>query len=144
MDKDNYWSQYWQQGNKTSFGDKHEHGYEGVLKKEWDSIFSKLKPGSSVIDLCTGNLSLIRMASQFDNSFAEINFTGVDYANIVTDDFVHNNDNVVFLTGVNIEKMDCEDKSFDHVISNFGIEYSNVERSIIEIARILKKNGSLT
>ena len=38
----NYWSQYWQQGYLTSFGEDIENNYEGLLKNVWNSYFYEL------------------------------------------------------------------------------------------------------
>lgn len=143
MSSQKHWSQYWQQGNKTSFGGTLDNGYDGVLKIEWDKVFCQLKSDDAVLDLCTGNLSLIRMAEQSINVFSKISFIGVDYANIVSDSFIEMHSNVELMTGINIENTPCNSGSFDQVISNFGIEYSDMGRSIAEVSRLLKVNGKV-
>jgi ubiquinone/menaquinone biosynthesis C-methylase UbiE len=143
MQYDKFWSQYWQQGNKTSFGESLKNGYKGNLKKEWENVFSKLQPNHCVLDLCTGNLSLIRIAAQSLDTFEQVNFTGVDYANIEANSFVDSHCNVSLIPRVNIENLPCEDSSFDRVISNFGIEYSNLDKSINEVYRVLKPKGRI-
>ena len=87
MNSSQHWTQYWEQGSTTSFGDTFKDGYDGVLEAEWREVFTALKPKDCVLDLCTGNASLIRMADKLLSHFNEINFTGVDYADVVKDDY---------------------------------------------------------
>jgi ubiquinone/menaquinone biosynthesis C-methylase UbiE len=143
MESSWFWSQYWQQNNVTSFGSSLKNGYTGTLKEQWESIFEQLKAGDKVLDLCTGNLSLIRLAKDSMPSFARVEFTGVDFAQISANEFVENNKNVRLLGEVNIECLPFENETFDHVISNFGIEYSDLSNSIAEAGRVLKKGGKV-
>lgn len=143
MESSRFWSQYWQQNNITSFGSSLKSGYTGVLKEQWESIFEQLKDGAKVLDLCTGNLSLVRLAKGSMPSFPRIEFIGVDFAQIEADEFVDNNPNVQLLGEVNIESLPFETETFDHVISNFGIEYSDLSNSIKEASRVLKKGGKI-
>jgi len=143
MNSEKYWSQYWLQGNKTSFGDTFQAGYEGTLKQEWGDFFSTINPKCSVLDLCTGNASLIRIAATTLSYFNQITFTGVDYASILNDDFIAKHKNVDIKSKVNIENLPFDDNSYDFIISNYGIEYSDIYKSTAEAARILKKNGLL-
>jgi ubiquinone/menaquinone biosynthesis C-methylase UbiE len=143
MESSWFWSQYWQQNNVTSFGSSLKNGYTGTLKEQWESIFGQLKAGDKVLDLCTGNLSLIRLAKDSMPSFARVEFTGVDFAQISANEFVENNKNVRLLGEVNIECLPFENETFDHVISNFGIEYSDLASSIVEASRVLKRGGKV-
>ncbi|MGB0936883.1 MAG: class I SAM-dependent methyltransferase [Colwellia sp.] len=143
MESSRFWSQYWQQNNVTSFGSSLKNGYTGALKEQWGSVFEQLKDEEKVLDLCTGNLSLVRLAKDSLQSFANVEFTGVDFAQIGANEFVENNPNVRLLGEVNIENLPFENEIFDHVISNFGIEYSDLSNSIAEAARVLKKGGKV-
>ena len=137
------WSQYWSQGHKTSFGNTFNDCYEGIIKSEWCKIFVSMKQADSVLDLCTGNASLIRLAKQELDCFSAISFTGVDYANVVVDQQFLNLANVELLFNQNIEQLPFSSNTFDFVISNFGIEYSNLSKSLSEAARVLKDGGRI-
>jgi len=137
------WSQYWSQGHKTSFGNTFNDCYEGIIKSEWRKVFMNMKPEDSVLDLCTGNASLIRLAKQESVCFSAISFTGVDYADVVVDQQFLNLANVKLLFNQNIEQLSFRDNTFDFVISNFGIEYSCLTKSLSEAARVLKDGGRI-
>jgi len=138
-----YWNDYWSQGHKTSFGTAFVSGYEGVIKDVWQKYFRSLKSDSRVLDLCTGNASLLRLANESLNDTNAIQFTGVDYAQIDAKDNFAEQSAITLKFGVNIEKLPFEDNSFDYVISNFGIEYSELSKSIPEAARVLTSGGEI-
>lgn len=48
-----------------------------------------------------------------------------------------------FISNVSAEKMPFKDAEFDAVISQFALEYSDVEMSLSEVHRILKSKGKL-
>ena len=132
-----HWNDYWSQGHKTSFGSAFTNCYEGVIKATWLQYFKTLKSNSKVLDLCTGNASLLRIAKSCLNEDNNIHFTGVDYADINTSDGFAKLSNINLMFNVNIEQLPFEADSFDYVISNFGIEYSNLNKSLAEASRVL-------
>lgn len=142
-DNNAHWNEYWAQGHKTSFGSAFSGGYEGVIKTTWERYFSNLKAHERVLDLCTGNASLLRIASDCLPCDNKVSFTGVDYAEIEIKNVFSNLDEVNLAFNINIENLPFESKSFDHVISNFGIEYSDLNKSISEAARVLADGGKL-
>jgi ubiquinone/menaquinone biosynthesis C-methylase UbiE len=143
METNKYWSQYWQQGSETSFGGSLPNGYDGKLKEEWQSVFTEMSANEKVLDLCTGNLSLIRLANRSIPMFSSVKFTGVDYAQIETNEFIQSHPNVNLIGEVNIENLPFDTEVFDHIISNFGIEYSELNKSIVEASRVLKGGGKI-
>ncbi|RHW75622.1 class I SAM-dependent methyltransferase [Colwellia sp. RSH04] len=141
MSEKNNWSHYWAQGHKTSFGDSFKDCYEGILKKEWLDVFSNLDNGDNVLDLCTGNGSLPRLAQGNLENFSKINFYGVDYAVMKKEDPFIALDNIKFTFDCNIESLPYADGEMDYIISNYGVEYSNLHKSIPEVSRVMKKSG---
>jgi ubiquinone/menaquinone biosynthesis C-methylase UbiE len=141
MEDNEYWSAYWSQGHKTSFGNDFRHCYEGKLQEAWRGVFKAINCKSNVLDLCTGNASLLRLAEQDMTNFSEVNFTGVDYANVTLGDRFTQLQNIELLFNVNIEKLPLENNTYDVVISNYGIEYSDLSKSLAEVSRIMSDNG---
>lgn len=143
MANNEYWSQYWAQGYQTSFGSCFPKGYEGVIKSHWKAIFSNISTNTNVLDLCTGNASLIRLAKETMSDFSQSNFTGVDYAKVTINDDFEKLENVKVIFDTNVESLPLISRSFDLIISNFGVEYSDLTKSITEISRLLKKGGQV-
>ena len=48
-----HWSEYWQQGHTTSFGEALSGNYEGVLKNVWEPVFDGLTEDFLVVDVIT-------------------------------------------------------------------------------------------
>lgn len=142
MSSCNDWSVYWSQGHKTSFGNMFSDCYEGKLQQAWQSVFNTIDNNQKVLDLCTGNASLLRLAEKDMVNFSKVFYTGVDYASIATNDSFSELNNIELLFKVNIEQLPLADNSFDVVISNFGIEYSDLSKSLAEVSRLLSAQGN--
>lgn len=143
MNSADAWSDYWQLGRVTSFGDNQEGNYTGSIRDTWVQLFERIPRGSRILDLCTGNASIIRLIhAQCPERFAELEFVGVDYAAIPADELTSLS-NVTLTTEVSIEQLPYDASSFDMVISNFGVEYSDFEHSLKEVARVLKPQGAV-
>ena len=141
MSANESWSQYWAQGHKTSFGNSFSGCYEGKLKDKWLEILTGVTPQSEVLDLCTGNASIIRLAQQSITNFSEITYTGVDYADIAIENDVLSMKNINLLFKVDVTDLPLPANYYDLVTSNFGIEYSDFNKSLLEASRVLKPKG---
>lgn len=134
-----YWSNYWQQGHLTSFGDNKKN-YQGVLATYWQNLFAQYdSQPSTIVDVGTGNGALIELAIDSGNH-KHLQFIGVDYAALNIPVSL-NVDRVQFLQNTSVEAMPLNDNSVDVVISQFGIEYSHIDKALLEVARILKPGG---
>jgi ubiquinone/menaquinone biosynthesis C-methylase UbiE len=141
MNSRNDWSAYWSQGHKTSFGNEFRHCYEGRIQEAWKAVFKSIKSKSNVLDLCTGNAALLRLAEQDMDNFSAVNFTGVDYANVTASDKFTQLNNIELLFNVDIEQLPLENNTYDVVISNYGIEYSDLSKSLAEVSRVMSDKG---
>lgn len=132
-----YWSDYWKQGYITSFGQDIKGNYTGKLKNCWLEFSEKLKENSKVLDIGSGNGALIDLIQK--NVSMDIKFTGIDPAtiNLNTTKYIKGD----FLSGVYAEALPFENEHFDAVISQFALEYSDINVSVIEMLRVLKPNG---
>ena len=132
-----HWSEYWEQGHITSFGDAFKMNYQGEIKALWQSFSRTLDEHSKVLDIGTGNGAVIELIQ----SVSQHECVGIDLATI--------NDKVTklidghFISNVSVEKMPFKVAEFDVVISQFALEYSDVELSLNEIFRVLKSKGRL-
>lgn len=136
----NYWTDYWQQGHLTSFGADIKENYTGALYAGWKNYFSTVKDSQSlVVDIGTGNGALIEIAvngAECDRP----TFYGVDRAGLKISENLRR-DNIRFFAETRAEKLPFDDSAIDIVVSQFGIEYSELNESIPEISRILKDGG---
>ena len=137
------WSNYWQQGHKTSFGNSYTEEYEGTISIFWKEIFNELSGRNKILDLCTGNASLIYVAQNGCTNFEGNIWHGVDYAKINVSKELAELSNVKLIEQTSIEDLGLAHKYYDLVISNFGIEYSQIDRAIEQVAEVIKDNGKL-
>jgi ubiquinone/menaquinone biosynthesis C-methylase UbiE len=140
-----HWSEYWQQGHTTSFGEALSGNYEGVLKSVWEPVFSALTEGFLVVDVGTGNGSLpLLLRDGLSKGELTGKVIGVDLAEVTLANSVSNNNqniDIALMSNTRCEQLPFEPNSVDLYISQFGFEYSNVELSLEEAARVLKDDG---
>jgi ubiquinone/menaquinone biosynthesis C-methylase UbiE len=141
----NHWSEYWQQGHTTSFGEALTGNYEGVLKNIWQPVFNSLKDDFLVVDVGTGNGSLpLLLRDGLFTSEITGKVIGVDLADVSLANSVSNNNQnieIALMSNTRCEQLPFESNSVDLYISQFGFEYSNVEKSLDEATRVLKDDG---
>ncbi|MEO3735227.1 class I SAM-dependent methyltransferase [Shewanella baltica] len=141
-----HWSEYWKLGHVTSFGTDYKENYTGQLKDLWSDIFSQFSTGFKVLDVATGNGALpLLIQDYFSKLSIDGEVKGVDYADINMAPLTssHHNKNVVIelLGNTPAESLPFPDCEFDTVISQFGIEYSDLIISMPEVLRVLKDGG---
>ncbi|ABO24345.1 class I SAM-dependent methyltransferase [Shewanella loihica] len=143
-----HWDEYWQQGHLTSFGDSFSGNYSGVLETNWHQDFNALADNFKVLDLATGNGALPLLLNQhFKGANKKGEVIGVDLAQINTklDELVLNEQvRLSLLSHIDCSCLPFEDNSFDLVISQYGLEYSDLALSIPEAIRVLKPGGRLS
>ena len=144
-DKDWVWDRYWRFDRIASCFDSAGSNYPAEFEAEWSGLFRELPRGAVILDLCTGNGAIARMAAKFSkNSDKSFKITGVDRAGIDPDKFVTSDGNdpaITYLGGVSAERLPFEDASFDAVISQYGFEYTDHDKTLAEISRVLKPGG---
>lgn len=148
-EEDWIWSRYWHFDRIASCMDGPNHGnYADEVAAGWREFFRTLPNGAAVVDLCTGNGAVAVIAAQVGREGGkELRVTGVDQADIdpprhVTR-FAHEMRSIDFRGGVAAESLPFEDASFDAAVSQYGIEYSDLSRSLAEAARVLAPGGRL-
>ena len=139
------WDSFWRYDRLSSFhAAPGAPNYGPPIADGWSAFFAKLPDGARVLDLCTGNGAIAVMAVAADKGFA---VTGADLADVRPTAFVTRNldelKQVEFLAGTPAEHLPLDDRSVDAVISQYGIEYSDLDRSILEAVRVLAPCGGL-
>ena len=140
------WTLWLRSAALTPFGPVMPNNYDGALRDFWQRQFG----GSpeSILDIGCGNGALCWIADELLNRPAvAARITGVDFADIdpfrVLDRDRNNHPGVSFRGNVFAEDLPFPDKSFDLVVSQYGIEYSDLSRSIPEAARVLRPAGRM-
>lgn len=129
------WSLFWQEFALP--GQPTERCYitgdaRNAVDQHWESFARNLPTGAKVIDLGCGAGVTGRILTE---SRADLNVTGIDWAN-VPDTIA--GANITICRGLNMEALPFDDASFDAALSLFGIEYANIEKTVLELSRLLK------
>ena len=141
------WDRFWRYDRLSSF----ETGpgapnYSDGIAEGWNAFFDKLPDGARIVDLCTGNGAIAVLAVEAGlRSGKTFSVTGVDFADIEPANFVTSSAGAVkqvrFVGRTPVEQLPFEDGAFDAVVSQFGIEYSDLARSLPEAARVAAVGG---
>lgn len=139
-----HWSEYWKSGHLTSFGNEFSENYTGHLRSIWERIFNRLPDNFRLLDIATGNGALPLLAQDhFKKSDVKGAIKGIDFANInsqpLIEHHLNKNISIELIGNVRAESLPFSDSEFDMVISQFGIEYSDIEKSFYEVNRVLVK-----
>jgi len=130
------WNNYWQQGYITSFGSKFKDNYVGIIEKTWLNFFNNISSKSKILDVATGNGAVLDLVLSHMPAECKAELIGVDYSQVKNID-----SKIKLISEVNVENLPFDNASFTHVSSQYGIEYSDLGKSIPEVSRILRKFG---
>lgn len=116
------------------------------LQDKWREFFGALSSGAEILDLGTGNGGLATQAVMVSRTrIVPFSIHGVDLADIKPAKFVSSAEKllteVVFHARTSMEELPFADGSFDAVVSQYAIEYTNTGKSLSEALRVLKPGG---
>ena len=139
------WNQYWHADRIAScFDDAGARNYDEFVASGWRQFFADLPSGAGILDLCTGNGAIALLAAESAN---DPKIVAVDQADIDPSLYVTRHREslakIQFVPRVNIESLPFEDRTFEAVVSQYGVEYSNLDKSIPQIARVVATDGRL-
>jgi ubiquinone/menaquinone biosynthesis C-methylase UbiE len=138
------WTSFWQHGHSTTFGAFFKDGYDGAIKHWWRQTIAELPPYADILDIGCGNAALL---IELLDSKQHGTYTGVDLAGVTINEVAKKK--LEQSTGLraelkshtNAENLPLESESIDLAASVFGIEYSDLKKSLPEALRVLKPNG---
>ncbi len=132
-----HWTSYWQEGPVSSFGEQTPDWYEFRLLPFWEQTLEAQETGAVILDVATGNGAVTRLA-------ADVNRRQDRKFRLLAVDRVPTNppEGVELLPNTPLEELDTQLQA-DLITSQFGLEYSRLERSLPRLASILKPGGKL-
>ena len=141
------WSTYWKQGSITTFQDAFAGNYDREIGKFWSAVFAGIDERAHIVDLACGNgaLALLAAAHSRDEG-KQFRIDAIDFADIQTPADASSQQllgAINFLPGRRLESTGLESACYDAAISQFGIEYGELEASVAEVDRILKPGKAL-
>lgn len=131
------WDAYWQDGRLASCGGAGGAAYQAAITEGWWAFFAGLPAGSRILDACTGNGAVARVAEEVALAGGgKLSIDAFDAALIAGGAGTEGQSLINFRSRVMAEALPYADDCFDAVVSQYGIEYSDMERSVAELARV--------
>lgn len=143
----NPWSLFWRQGHSTTFGDYFQEGYDGSVGQWWRSTLDTLPSEAGVMpvvmEVGCGNGSLLpaMIEAGMKARYVGVDIAKVSLSSIAQEGLAESSIEVSLLSETPAEKIPEADSSVDLVASVFGIEYSDLHRSLAEAFRLLRPGG---
>lgn len=146
MPETSIWNDYWHFDRLSSFDDVGQTNYREDIAAGWKSFFDSLPVGASILDLCTGNGAIAVMAAEAGRHGGKnFRITAIDAADVNPYRYVTKHRDALaaieFRSATPIERLPWPAASFDAVVSQYGIEYSDLSLSLSELTRVVAPNG---
>lgn len=137
------WSRYWASGALHSCASSFDGNYADAIGDFWRGVCSPLSGSERVLDVATGNGALPHLLVDTLGSLGRLPAVdAVDIADIappwldgLAPEMARR---LNFHPRVAIESLPFADASFDLVISQYGLEYSELDRSVPELLRVMQ------
>lgn len=141
------WRDYWKADRPASCMPEDERTAQEIAGV-WQRWFAECAGGSRILDIATGNGIVLNHAAiagrTLNRAFA---LTGVDLADIDPLRYVTSLEDDMraarFIGGVAAEKLPFDAADFEVVVSQYGLEYADLQRALSEVARVLAPGGIL-
>lgn len=141
------WSDYWRTGALHSLPGSFQGNYSGAIGAFWERAFSSLTGDDRVIDIGTGNGALPALMLR---NLAPSDLPGIDAVDLagIAPAWMDAcpaelKSSIRFHPDTAAEALPFPDHGFDLAVSQYGLEYTRLARSLPELARVLKRGGRL-
>lgn len=141
------WRRYWRE-NRLAACVPDNPNSAAVIETHWSGFFAQFPAGNRVLDIATGNGVLLVWGARAARAAGrELTLTGIDLADIDPARFLpeHRADLAAarFIGKTAAESLPFADGGFDAVVSQYGLEYADLEPALSEAARVLAPGGRL-
>lgn len=141
-----HWETYYRGGALATCAVGADANYSLELRDAWVEFFGAFPNGARVLDVGTGNGAVALIAHDAATAAGRrLEIHGTDLALIDPPRQVRGGASmfhgILFHGGVATERLPFEAGSFDGVSAQFAVEYTDLERALHEIFRVLKAGG---
>lgn len=138
------WSRYWASGMPHSCVGTYGDRYGGAIGVYWREVFAEGGGAMRVLDVATGNGALPRLLLDQRREPA-VTCDAVDIAEVLPGWLEAASEaerrRLAFHSGVDAASLPFPSGAFDLVVSQFGLEYTDLDRTVPELARVLVPGG---
>jgi SAM-dependent methyltransferase len=141
------WLDYWRDARLAACVPEHPASARAI-EESWRGFFAECDDHARVLDIATGNgVVLAHAATAARDAGRRLELTGVDLARIDPLRYVPGLAELLggatFLGEVAAEALPFAGGSFDVLVSQYGLEYADLEQALGEAARVLTPGGRL-
>ncbi|MFU8831429.1 MAG: class I SAM-dependent methyltransferase [Wenzhouxiangella sp.] len=140
------WDRYWQDGRGAACQADERGFYQGVIASTWSRLFTTLPAGCRLLDLATGNGAVPALAAELlSPGQFPVEIHGVDSARIrpMLEQQPAGGIRFRWHPRTRNESLPFAAGMFDGVVSQYGVEYGDLQRTVSEVGRILRADGWL-
>ncbi len=142
------WSRFWRQGHTTTFGDYFSNGYAGPVKDWLDSISEPMlhdRESLNVVELCCGNGSLLPFLLSLDVPFKYSGFDAADVElpDILRDPVSRARGGIALVGNTPVENLPDNVQDISTCLSIYGMEYSDLNRTLAGVLQRMTRAGQL-
>lgn len=138
------WDQYWRDGRLASCGGEGGANYQPAIAKGWRDFFGAVPDGAHILDICTGNGAVARLAAEAARARSvSVVIEAVDAATINPTAMGLGTDMIRFSPRTAAESLPFPDDFFDVIVGQYAIEYTHVERTLIELNRVSRQSANV-
>jgi ubiquinone/menaquinone biosynthesis C-methylase UbiE len=136
------WDRYWQFDRIAScFDSAGATNYDENVAAGWREFFGRLPQGTRILDLCSGNGAVAIIAAETGLARGKhFEIVAVDRADIDPGAHVSRHRQALaaidFRGGTAAEKLPFGDDSFGAIVSQYGLEYTELDRALTELGRV--------
>lgn len=144
--KTSAWDRHWRSGALSSLSAKNRSAEPQEAQNAWVSFFAALPINAAVLDIATGNGIVPALAQGYAKAAGRtFRITGIDQAAIDPLSTVTEHKELLggvkFIGGVSGESLPFPAAAFDAVTGQYALEYTEVDKTLSEVARVIKKGG---
>lgn len=131
------WDQYWRDGRLASCGGEGGVTYQPVIADGWRRFFGGLSGGARILDVCSGNGAIARLAAEVASARnIRVSIDAVDAADLHPTGAGPGTDMIRYSPRTPAEQLPFPDASFDVIVGQYAIEYTDLERTLAELHRV--------
>ena len=140
------WSSYWARGAPHSCVGTYGETYGGAIGGFWREVYGALPAVARVLDVATGNGALPRLL--LDGSrMPGVQCDAVDIATVYPTWLgalaPADQGRIRFHGGVDAAALPFGDRCFDLIVSQYGLEYTDLDRTLPELLRVRAPGGGV-
>lgn len=131
------WDQYWRDGRLASCGGEGGATYQPVIANGWRRFFGSIADAARILDVCSGNGAIARLAAEVASGRnVHMTIDAVDSADLHPAGTGPGDAMIRYSPRTPAEHLPFPDASFDAIVGQYAIEYTELERTLAELKRV--------